>query len=50
MKTVFTIIAFLLIAIAAATTMMYSSASPGYQEEEITVSKVEADTVATTKE
>ncbi|MBD0403656.1 MULTISPECIES: hypothetical protein [unclassified Flammeovirga] len=49
MKTVFAIIAVIIIAIAAVTTMMYSTASPGYQEKEVKVSNVEADTLVSVK-
>ncbi|NME66535.1 hypothetical protein [Flammeovirga aprica] len=49
MKTIFALIAVLIIAIATATTMIYSTASPGYQEEEVAVSKTEADSVMSVK-
>ncbi|WP_157491172.1 hypothetical protein [Flammeovirga sp. SJP92] len=48
MKTVIALIAVLIIAVVAVTTIMYSTAKPGY-EQEVTVSKVEADTTVSVK-
>lgn len=46
MKTVFALIAVLILSIIAATTVMYTSASPAYEEYEVTVSKADIDQYA----
>ncbi|NME66536.1 hypothetical protein [Flammeovirga aprica] len=47
MKTVFALIAVLIITIAAATTILYTSAAPGYDDVEITISKVDIEAFQT---